>query len=189
MLVVTSLTVMVIIFYQLFHFANDKNNDDFKSLINHHRTNLEHFDLLNDTLSALKAELQLIYKYKKEKRIPLALNDLLSTNLTAFAPVLDSTTIMNEDMKINDKILLHNNEIHEKGIERLQKKGLLFTMDSISSYETASKNGGAAGELLIRHSLENVFKELNVILDVKTSDEGTFMYVNKYRYEKLQLNT
>jgi hypothetical protein len=43
-------------------------------------------------------------------------------------------------------------------------------MDSISSYEANSKQGGASGELLIRHCLEQAFKELHVALDVKTSD-------------------
>eukprot|EP00603_Paraphysomonas_imperforata_P006189 CAMPEP_0114419918 /NCGR_PEP_ID=MMETSP0103-20121206/4282_1 /TAXON_ID=37642 ORGANISM="Paraphysomonas imperforata, Strain PA2" /NCGR_SAMPLE_ID=MMETSP0103 /ASSEMBLY_ACC=CAM_ASM_000201 /LENGTH=194 /DNA_ID=CAMNT_0001588367 /DNA_START=117 /DNA_END=698 /DNA_ORIENTATION=+ len=50
------------------------------------------------------------------------------------------------------------------------KRALLFTMDSISSYEANSKKGGAAGELLIRHSLEHAFQVLGVSLDVMRSD-------------------
>lgn len=52
----------------------------------------------------------------------------------------------------------------------LTKKALLYTMDSIASYEVNSKQGGASGELLIRHCLERAFEELHVALDVKTSD-------------------
>ena len=37
-------------------------------------------------------------------------------------------------------------------------------------YTHHRESGGASGELLIRHCLENAFKELNVHLDVKTSD-------------------
>ena len=48
----------------------------------------------------------------------------------------------------------------------------MYTMDSIHSYEAASKQGGAAGEILVRKSLEKIFKELNVELDVKKSDAG-----------------
>ena len=39
-------------------------------------------------------------------------------------------------------------------------------MDSISSYEA----GGAAGELLIRFSLENAFRKFGISLDVMNSD-------------------
>jgi hypothetical protein len=51
-----------------------------------------------------------------------------------------------------------------------KKRALLFTMDSISSYEQNSKQGGAAGELIIRHALEDAFKELGVQLVVCRSD-------------------
>ena len=43
-------------------------------------------------------------------------------------------------------------------------------MDSITSYEENSHKGGAAGEILIRHSLEHAFKKLGVELRVVKSD-------------------
>jgi hypothetical protein len=47
---------------------------------------------------------------------------------------------------------------------------ILFTMDSISSYEAASKHGGAAGEIIIRKSLEDAFQHFNIQLDIIRSD-------------------
>jgi hypothetical protein len=55
-------------------------------------------------------------------------------------------------------------------------------MDSISGYESASKQGGAAGEVIIRKSLEKIFKELNVVLDVKTTDKGTILGLSLTTY-------
>lgn len=53
-----------------------------------------------------------------------------------------------------------------------RKKALIFTMDSIESYEANSLTGGAAGEILIRKSLERAFTEhLNVEVHVCKSDE------------------
>jgi hypothetical protein len=151
--------------------ANDYNDNDLRfPLRNHHKTNLEHFDLLNDTLSALNKELQLIYKHKEDNTAPNLGNDSIPMNSTIFITA-NLTKALNKKLKTNDQFLSLDKKKSKK-----QKKGLLYTMDSISSYETASKNGGAAGELLIRHSLENIFKELNVLLDVKASDEGAFLY-------------
>jgi hypothetical protein len=162
--------VFFICFYEFF-LANEYDKKDLNSsLRNHHKTNLEHFDLLNNTLSALKKELQLIYKHREDNVAPEKENNFMPTNLTIISKTY-STKVLNKKMNINDKYLSP-----VKSISRKQKRGLLYTMDSISSYETASKNGGAAGELLIRHSLENMFKELNVLLDVKTSDEGALLH-------------
>ena len=40
-------------------------------------------------------------------------------------------------------------------------KAAIFTMDSFPSYEKASQKGGAAGELLIRYSLQHAFDVLS----------------------------
>lgn len=62
---------------------------------------------------------------------------------------------------------LLTSENTSKGIK---KKALIFTMDSIPTYEENSLSGGAAGELLIRHSLEAAFKHFNVDVRVIKSD-------------------
>eukprot|EP01039_Chlorochromonas_danica_P010326 gene10326-11430_t len=49
-------------------------------------------------------------------------------------------------------------------------KVCIFTMDSIPSYEENSKRGGAAGELIIRHSLEEAFASLGLSVTVLGSD-------------------
>ena len=43
-------------------------------------------------------------------------------------------------------------------------------MDSISSYEAAAKHGGAAGEIIIRKSLEEAFQHFGVVMDIIRSD-------------------
>lgn len=50
------------------------------------------------------------------------------------------------------------------------KKAVLFTMDSIQSYVDNSHKGGAAGEILIRTSLEQAFNLLGVQLTTIHSD-------------------
>lgn len=68
-----------------------------------------------------------------------------------------------------------------------RKKVLLFTMDSISSYEENSLKGGAAGELLIRHSLEDAFRFHKVELDVMKSDTE-FHSANANNYDIIILD-
>ena len=51
------------------------------------------------------------------------------------------------------------------------KRALLFTMDSMASYESNSLQGGAAGEILIRKCLADAFAHLGVSLAVIGSDQ------------------
>ena len=51
------------------------------------------------------------------------------------------------------------------------RRAVLFTMDSITSYEENSRKGGAAGEILVRRSLEHALGRLGVSLRVVKSDE------------------
>lgn len=67
------------------------------------------------------------------------------------------------------------------------RHALLFTMDSIESYEENSKRGGASGEIIIRNSLEAVFRELNVVLDIKRSDRD-FENANANDYDFIILD-
>jgi hypothetical protein len=50
------------------------------------------------------------------------------------------------------------------------KTAVLFTMDSMASYEADSKKGGASGEIMIRRCLMAAFKALGVQLVVISSD-------------------
>lgn len=51
-----------------------------------------------------------------------------------------------------------------------RKKAVIFTMDSITAYEESSRIGGAAGEILIRKSLEGAFQHFGVDFRVIRSD-------------------
>eukprot|EP00600_Ochromonadales_sp_CCMP1393_P005461 CAMPEP_0174960418 /NCGR_PEP_ID=MMETSP0004_2-20121128/3695_1 /TAXON_ID=420556 /ORGANISM="Ochromonas sp., Strain CCMP1393" /LENGTH=277 /DNA_ID=CAMNT_0016208793 /DNA_START=226 /DNA_END=1056 /DNA_ORIENTATION=- len=55
-------------------------------------------------------------------------------------------------------------------VTKISKTAVIFTMDSIESYEKNSLAGGAAGELTIRRSLEHAFGELGVTVKVLKSD-------------------
>jgi hypothetical protein len=46
------------------------------------------------------------------------------------------------------------------------RRAAIFTMDSFPAYEENSRRGGAAGELLIRHSLQHAFDKLGRWLGV-----------------------
>lgn len=54
---------------------------------------------------------------------------------------------------------------------RRPRLALLYTMDSIGSYEDNSRRGGAAGEILVRRCLEASLRNLGVQLRVVKSDE------------------
>ena len=77
----------------------------------------------------------------------------------------------------------------EIGISKsiLDKKALLFTMDSMSNYEENSKRGGASGEIIIRNSLERAFKTLNVALKILRSDQE-FESINAEDYNFIILD-
>eukprot|EP01033_Poteriospumella_lacustris_P016172 gene16172-11567_t len=53
---------------------------------------------------------------------------------------------------------------------RKKRKAVIFTMDTIPSYEENSRSGGASGELIIRYALEEAFKEFGVSLQILRSD-------------------
>lgn len=109
-----------------------------------HESNVKHFSILNGTLSSVKEELLIIQRNQ----------------------AIDHE---NSEFERKNQTLPTINDV----IRMPERKALLYTMDSIRSYESASKQGGAAGEILVRKSLEKIFKELNVLLDVKESDAGT----------------
>lgn len=76
-----------------------------------------------------------------------------------------------------------NIQHYKKVNEKLQRTAILFTMDSISSYEENSLRGGASGEIIIRKSLEKAFELLGHKLIVMSSDlefESTNM--NDYNF-------
>jgi hypothetical protein len=67
-------------------------------------------------------------------------------------------------------------------------KALIFTMDCITSYEQNSKMGGAAGELIIRHALEDAFKEMDIPLRIVRSDDE-FASCNMVDYDIILLDS
>ena len=80
--------------------------------------------LLSSTLMALNNELKTIAKEKKESRNEPSTNALATSQ---------TVSISTEPTKLSHL--------------RTQKKAILFTMDSISTYEENSHKGGAAGKL------------------------------------------
>ena len=59
---------------------------------------------------------------------------------------------------------------HSIVVPQRRRRVLIYTMDSISSYEENSRRGGAAGEILIRLCLEKTLKNFGVDSHIVTSD-------------------
>jgi hypothetical protein len=158
-------TIVSFVFHERVHLPTGSNLDGtVPSQHSYYLANEKKFLILNETLSSLKAELQFIRSIKE----PISEVDSqpsYPSNIThgEVAPALSSIDLVRQ----KDEAPLP------------QRMALLFTMDSIRSYESQSKQGGAAGEILVRRSLEKVFGELNIRVDVKGSDEGSAITLSR----------
>eukprot|EP01041_Mallomonas_annulata_P001150 gene1150-2223_t len=74
---------------------------------------------------------------------------------------------VNQNSVVATKLSIPKTEVQNKN---RTLRAIVFTMDSISQYEENSKSGGAAGELLVRYSLQEALQTLNIIVEVKRSD-------------------
>jgi hypothetical protein len=110
-----------------------------------HGARLRH---LNSTLTLLRSDMQ-------------ALNATLHEHYREITQTLDETK--------NTVSISRSNGMSSAPVLR-KTRALLFTMDSMDSYEQAASRGGAAGEILVRRSLEEAFRHFHVQLDVARSD-------------------
>lgn len=118
-----------------------------------------------------------------EAKSNIVLPDVHNINRNKYRMINHSLVTLVEELhqvKTKTKSLLsgYNTEGNRSQLSKVlssvpkRKKVLIFTMDSIESYESNSLIGGAAGEILIRKSLENAFiKYLDVDVHVCTSDQ------------------
>lgn len=152
-------TIVSFVFHERVHLRTGSNLDGtVPSQHSYYLANEKKFLILNETLSSLKAELQFIRSIKE----PISAVDS--------PPSYPSNITHGDDAVALSSIDL----VQEKDEAPLpQRMALFFTMDSIRSYESQSRQGGAAGEILVRRSLEKVFGELKIGVDVKGSDEGS----------------
>jgi hypothetical protein len=151
-------TIVSFVFHERVHLPTGSNRDGtVPPQHSYYLANEKKFLILNETLSSLKAELQFIRSIKEP--ISVDSQPTYPPNIThgEIAVPLSSIDLVQQ----KDEAPLP------------QRMALLFTMDSIRSYESRSKQGGAAGEILVRRSLEKVFGELKIRVDVKGSDEGS----------------
>ena len=156
------LTLTSLLFHEFFQTAS--NYDQSKVLSKENK-----FVLLNKTLTQLREELKNIYKDH--------LTSMTTVELTAVRNVADANETNEKVIFIDDTREGKKSVVLTTRNQFPKRRALLYTMDSISSYELESKQGGAAGELLIRHSLTTIFKVLGVHLDVKDTDEGRLNYL------------
>ena len=181
MLLVVAVTIISLIFYEMSHSADTGSSKLNSSHSIASASTDRQMKLLNESLTILRNELQ---NMRSDNLGDIAVKDIVVKDVAAKEIVVKDVVVKDvvvKDVVVKDVVV---EDVVEKDIvakdippapalrTSAKKTALLFTMDSISSYESASKKGGAAGELLIRHSLEKIFKELNVQLDVKTSDIG-----------------
>jgi hypothetical protein len=173
-LLLVALVIMSTIFYEFYSMSPDSDREKIsRGDPTIPASDSGHFFLLNETLSTLKTEL---LKVQNNQKIASAANNPRQDSLH---PAVESneldTTI---PIKAVSPVLLSSSKVFAR------KTALLYTMDSIKSYQSASERGGAAGEILIRSSLEKIFPELSVILDVKGSDQGTTSKLHRYLTKK-----
>lgn len=157
-----ALVILSTIFYELYNMRADSGREKL-SRINPTIPVVDsrHFFLLNETLSSLKIQLQQLHD---NQEIASEANNQRHDSMHA--------EIFEPDTPIPVKAISPPVQLGSYKV-LTRKTALLYTMDSIKSYESASEQGGAAGEILIRTSLEKIFRELNVLLDVKVSDQGS----------------
>jgi hypothetical protein len=166
-----ALVIMSTIFYEFYSMSADSDREKLSRVDpTIPVTDSGHFFLLNETLSSLKTEL---LKVHNNQKIATAANN---PRHDPVHPVFESNEL---DATIPVKAISPTVQLSSsKAFPR--KTALLYTMDSIKSYQSESERGGAAGEILIRSSLEKIFQELNVVLDVKGSDKGTTSMLDNY---------
>jgi hypothetical protein len=111
-------------------------------------------DHINQTLIQLRSDLQHV---KSLRNVKAGLESVLMNEPTQISSSVAESTSKTPD-----------NEVRR--VPSLNKKAVIFTMDCITSYEENSRNGGAAGELIIRHALEDAFKHFNIPLHIVRSD-------------------
>lgn len=70
----------------------------------------------------------------------------------------------------------------------IKKRAVIFTMDCLASYEQGSRQGGAAGELIIRYALAEAFASFGVSLRIIRSD-GEFDNLKMDDYDIILLDT
>jgi len=125
------------------------------------QSSLAQLHLLNATLSTLNTELRAILASQQDS-FSKSQQKATATSLAAKVPALSSSTTT--PVAVAETMMMTTSS------GKKRKTAILFTMDSISSYEENSRRGGASGEILIRHSLESAFRELHVDLRVARSD-------------------
>ena len=152
-------TMVSFIYHEGFLSTTGAGSDGRDSLQHsYHLANTKKFFILNETLSSLKAELQYL-RSSKEPIPAIRRQPSNPSNITLGDVNVIPSLKKAEERKVDASLP--------------QKAALFFTMDSIGSYESSSRHGGAAGEILVRRSLEKMFLELDIRVDVKASDQGS----------------
>jgi hypothetical protein len=154
-----------------------------------------HLEILNTSLTHINQELASIVKIHRQidshkavntkrkenelKEVVKTVNDahakfetstssikqqLIQGKLSTSSQVSPTTTNVN---KVESSATASQSQSHITIAKKKKKRAVLFTMDSISAYEIQSLQGGAAGEILIRRSLEQAFQELNANVELK----------------------
>ena len=176
LLLVAMAHLFVSIYLNSTHFANEISNvDSHGSSV---RINL------NTTLEALHNEL---LKLKSRRQYNAMLTDKSysqSLSKSTIVPYRENhIPLVPKDHQLT-KIENEKTMAFESTSMPPKRNAVLFTMDSISSYEENSKKGGAAGEILIRKSLEYALTTyFNVDVKViKSDDEFDTINANLYDF-------
>lgn len=148
-------------------------------------------ELLNQTISILRREIQrndniISAEDMSKSQVGLEMYDNHDPSVSVHA---DTTThpmaIVNSSSGVGE--FKQNTGISDLSRKPPQRKFIIFTMDSISSYEKNSKSGGAAGELTVRHALEYALDTLGAQVRTVRSDQE-FASCNMKDYDTIILD-
>lgn len=139
------------------------------SRINSYYSSLE---LLNTTLLAFHQELKQIHQFQLNPnlRTPIDISKIDVSDKISQVNTIKSLEITNKGLGSNNKIKDIPKEPPAFTKFLKKKRAVIFTMDSISTYEENSLKGGASGEITIRKSLEFAFQHFSVDVSVIKSD-------------------
>lgn len=155
---------------------------------------------LNLTLNSLKVDLtrlkQHLIAHNSTAFIVKESPDIVSSEKPTHIFVNEKNNYVNASLQSKTS-LIPTNKIDEKinsnikkdiRVETKKKRVLIFTMDSITSYESESKMGGPAGEIIIRNCLQDALRFFGYQIDIKRSD-GEFEKSNAKIYDIIILDS
>ena len=98
------------------------------------------------------------------------------SNPDMMVPQIKTGLRHNQNINSDSHSIIKDNSVNKVNSEAIRtnrkpRRALIFTMDSITTYENESRRGGAAGEIRVRESLQHALQQFGVNVRTVRSDE------------------